>query len=67
MAILRFPISLSEPCIFDKKLYNSKTNNLNNSFFGQMKCQNAYNKFRMGLYVEFGWKMAVWEPKEKKI
>jgi hypothetical protein len=31
-----------------------------------MRCQSAfYNKFKMGLYIEFGWEMAVWEPKEK--
>jgi hypothetical protein len=35
-------------------------------FLGQASCQSAcYNKFKMGLYVEFGWVMAVWEPKEK--
>jgi hypothetical protein len=40
---------------------------LNKFFLGQVRCQSAcYKKFRMGLYVEFGWEMAVWEPKEKK-
>jgi hypothetical protein len=35
-------------------------------FLGQMRCQSAcYNKSKMGLYVEFSWEMAVWEPKEK--
>jgi hypothetical protein len=39
---------------------------LNNFFFNQVRCQSAcYNKFKMGLYVEFGWEIAVWEPKEK--
>jgi hypothetical protein len=35
---------------------------------GRVRCQIAcYNKFKMGLYVEFGWEMAVWESKEKKV
>jgi hypothetical protein len=33
-----------------------------------VRCQRAcYNKFKMGLYVEFGWEMAVWERKEKNV
>jgi hypothetical protein len=40
---------------------------LNKFFLGQVRCQSAcYNKFKMGLYVEFGWEMTVREPKEKK-
>jgi hypothetical protein len=36
-------------------------------FLGWLRCQSAcYNKSKMGLYVRFGWEMAVWEPKEKK-
>jgi hypothetical protein len=39
---------------------------LNKFFLGQVRCQSAfYNKFKIGLYVEFGWEMAVWEQKEK--
>jgi hypothetical protein len=40
---------------------------LNKKNLGQVKClQSAcYNKSKMGLYVEFGWEMVVWEPKEK--
>jgi hypothetical protein len=41
---------------------------LNKKNLGQVRCQSTcYNKFKMGLYVEFGWEMAVWERKEKKI
>jgi hypothetical protein len=36
-------------------------------FLGRVRWQSAcYNKFKTGLYVEFGWEMAVWEQKEKK-
>jgi hypothetical protein len=40
---------------------------LNKKNLAQMKCQSAcYNKLKMGLYVEFGWEMAVWERKENQ-
>jgi hypothetical protein len=32
---------------------------MNNFFLGKSAC---HNKFKMGLYVEFGWEMAKWEP-----
>jgi hypothetical protein len=39
---------------------------LNKIDLGQVRCQSdCYKKFKMGLYVEFGWEMAVCEPKEK--
>jgi hypothetical protein len=39
---------------------------LNNFFLGWIRCQSAcYNNFKMGINVEFGWEIAVWEPKEK--
>jgi hypothetical protein len=31
-----------------------------------MRSRSACYKLKMGLYVEFGWEMAVWERKEKK-
>jgi hypothetical protein len=41
---------------------------LNKFSLGQVRCQSAcYNMLKMGLYVQFGWEMAGWERKEKKI
>jgi hypothetical protein len=37
-----------------------------NFFLGRVSCQSAcYKKSKMGLYVDFGSEIAVWEPKEK--